>query len=1174
MPFDFNKGTPVGGGFDFNRGTPVEGEPSEMRDNSLRQLDRFTAPPKPMSAAPDVANMGQNLPKMDPVGIDLPGMEKTGLPPVPAPPVPKGLQGPPTKTFEQQMAVARYGSVPQGMDKPSSETPVQGAIRAGAGLQRGVLPPSRRNQVSPEEGVLLGRYQPKGDWRDNASDFMEGAGVALAPAAIPTMVAAPSAVPLMAASAVIQPTVEYGGEKLGIDPKTTRVLGNFLGALPIVEGGMAALRGATPKPKPRVRARYETLAPPTKSAPKPEISPAAPEPVGLPAPQSQEVIPSQTSAVPAAQAVNGRAKLADITQKVGDKVDVLPDDPDARKPIGLRPEKAGERGAVGPVTPRVKPPAPPEEQLMNFRRIRVSPDEEANLRQEVLAAAKEGGLLPKEVEPHADIVAEAKQMVGDDAAKYIGSTDIQTRAARMAMRQRMNSLNREIVEAQQRLREAGESIPETDRIRAEQDIARKEADLREYIGQWAGIRSADGRNLAMHRIMADSTWDVGYWMQKARRAQGLPPGAKLPEQVETSVRQILVKGEKAAAAGDAAGQEAAKRELAQTMAKMDESGWMETVLALRKAGLLTGVKTHLRNVGGNAMFQLMDEASRIPASIVDIALSIGSKRRTVAGADPWAVARASKQAATKGLREAGQILRSGATADDLAKMDAPRELNFQKLGKASKVINAYVNGVFRTLGAEDRIAKSYAIRRSIDAQAKIKALNEVKSGAIQGMQYAKRIRELSENPTEEMAAQAIFDADFATFNNQNLLASGIAMAKGGIKAAANKIDASQGTTAAQHAAKGLLFASDIVAPFVRTPANVAARLADYSVASPVKAAYHTFRAFKDGLTPEHQKAISLAIGRGVTGGAMMMMGYYLAADGKATGTGQLPAGQRAANEAAGRQSGSVKFGGNWNKTSMLTPGGMLVAMGATLYEQGIRSAADASKKPAEIAKIGTRSILEQPMVQGVSETIEALQDPEARGEKVIGSIAGSFVPTAVNDIGTATDKRRREITKGSFLGAVKQGVQSRVPGWRESLPERKDVFGRPLEAKKSAAINPFLSSTAKEDTDKLAREIVAQSTEVSKPRRKKDESEEEYRVRAEVTGKAMEAELRRVLRTGAYERADAAKKQDMLEKAVNRGRSSVTNIQMRMKKATPERRIAAMRRLQTQSERRLAAATR
>jgi hypothetical protein len=305
--------------------TPAEPTP-EIRQRAAAELDRFTAPPKPMSAAPDVASMGHNLPKMDPVGIDLPGMEKTGLPPVPVPPVPKGLQGPPTKTFEQQMAVARYGSVPQGMDKPSSETPVQGAIRAGAGAER--------------------LAKGKGDRRANVSDIIEGAGVALMPAAIPAMLTAPVPMAIGAAAGMAaQKGVEYGAEKLGAEPETARLLGNIAGALPIVEGGMAALRGATPKPKPRVRARYETLAPPTKSAPKPEISPAAPKPVELPAPQSQEVIPSQTSAVPAAQAVNGRAKLADITQTVGDKVDMLPDDPDARKPVVAR-VKDGERGSI------------------------------------------------------------------------------------------------------------------------------------------------------------------------------------------------------------------------------------------------------------------------------------------------------------------------------------------------------------------------------------------------------------------------------------------------------------------------------------------------------------------------------------------------------------------------------------------------------------------------------------------------------------------------------------------------------------------------------------------------------------------------------------------------------------------------------------------------------------
>jgi hypothetical protein len=1124
MAFDFNKGEPLSSGFDFSRGEPVEAAPPV----------RAPAPPPPRVASPEVG------------GRRVVGAERTGLPPVAAPPLPPGLQGAPEGPGIGERYVAmKTGRMPDPSAKEAWESPYGGVLQAGSGIER--------------------LATSKGDWRSNVSDIVEGAGAALAPTAPAAIAAAP--IPMiagMAAGIAAQKGTEFGAEKLGAEPETARLLGNIAGALPILEGGRAALRGKPkpPPPAPRVRARYEVLAPPTKSAPVSEVSAVPPglEPPAPPTPKSQEVIQ------PKAPAISERAREVSpgaMAAQVGG----------AEAPIGLRPEKAGERGAIGPTPRRTAPPKPPEEELFNFRRIRVSPTEEANLRSEVLAAAKEGGLLPKEIESHAAIVEEAKRMVGEDAAKHIGPTDIQTRAARMAMRQRMNTLNREVVEGQQKIREIGETLPPAERIKAEQEIAQKEADLREYIGEWAGIRSADGRNLAMHKIMADSTWDVGYWMQKARRAQGLPPGAQLPEATESAVRQIIVKGEKAAAAGDSATQEAAKRELAQTMAKMDESGWLETISAFRKAGLLTGLKTHARNIGGSGAFQTMEEVSRIPAAMVDIALSAFSKRRTVAGASPWAVARAGQQAATKGLREAGQILRRGATAEDLAKMDAPRELNFQKLGKASKVINAYVNGVFRTLGAEDRVFKSYAIRRSLEAQAKVKAINEVKAGAIPEMQYAKRIRELAENPTEEMGAQAIYDADFATFNNQNLLASGVNMAKTGIRSVANKIDAERGTTAAKTAADALVFASDLVAPFVKTPANVAARLADYSVAAPVKTAYHTFRMLKDGITPEHQKAVSMALGRGITGGSLMMLGYYLAADGKATGTGQVPPGQRNVNEFAGRQAGSVKVGGEWNRVTPFSPGGNLVTMGATLHEQGIRSLGDAASKPGEIAKVATRTVLEQPMVQGVSETIEALQDPEARGEKVIGSMAGSFVPTILSDVGTAMDDRRREITKGSFAGAVKQGVQSRVPGWRESLPERKDVFGKPLEAKKSAAVNPFLSSTAKEDSDKLARELVAAGVQVGKPAKKKDESDEEFEVRKAATGSAMEAELRRVVRSSIYDRSSADKKHDMLEKAADRGRNSVTQIQIRMKKATPERRINSMRRLQEQSIRRLTAAT-
>ena len=91
---------------------------------------------------------------------------------------------------------------------------------------------------------------------------------------------------------------------------------------------------------------------------------------------------------------------------------------------------------------------------------------------------------------------------------------------------------------------------------------------------------------------------------------------------------------------------------------------LETISALRKAGLLTGLKTHIKNVGGTGLFQLSEEASRVPGAIVDMVMSLKTGRRTLSGPSLQAMGRSAYESATRGRNEAWDIIKSGVKADD------------------------------------------------------------------------------------------------------------------------------------------------------------------------------------------------------------------------------------------------------------------------------------------------------------------------------------------------------------------------------------------------------------------------------------------------------------------------------------------------------------------------------
>ena len=198
---------------------------------------------------------------------------------------------------------------------------------------------------------------------------------------------------------------------------------------------------------------------------------------------------------------------------------------------------------------------------------------------------------------------------------------------------------------------------------------------------------------------------------------------------------------------------------------------LETLSAFRKAGLLTGIKTHIKNLGGNLGFALSEEATRIPAAIADLVVSPITGRRTITGPSLPAMGRSAWEAVTKGRREAWEIIKNGVSEADAARLE------LKELKSGSKVLNTYVKYVFRTLNAEDKVFSTYAYRRSLEDRARSIALTEIRAGEITRGQYGQRVRELIDQPPAALDTAAIADAEVATFTEPNRLAEAITAGK-------------------------------------------------------------------------------------------------------------------------------------------------------------------------------------------------------------------------------------------------------------------------------------------------------------------------------------------------------------------------------------------------------------
>jgi hypothetical protein len=145
--------------------------------------------------------------------------------------------------------------------------------------------------------------------------------------------------------------------------------------------------------------------------------------------------------------------------------------------------------------------------------------------------------------------------------------------------------------------------------------------------------------------------------------------------------------------------------------------------------------------------------------------------------------------------------------------------------------------------------------------------------------------------------------------------------------------------------------------------------------------------------------------------------------------------------ATGWQPYSIKVGKTWYSYGRLEPFGTAlgtVADAVELADSASDSEASALWRKAALGF--AKNITSKTFLSGLSGAIDALQDPERYGDNLIGQLAGSVVPAGVAGLARAKDETVRD-TK-----TVEATVKGRLPGVRETVMPKRDVFGQPIAA--------------------------------------------------------------------------------------------------------------------------------
>lgn len=470
----------------------------------------------------------------------------------------------------------------------------------------------------------------------------------------------------------------------------------------------------------------------------------------------------------------------------------------------------------------------------------------------------------------------------------------------------------------------------------------------------------------------------------------------------------------------------------------------DKAITVWKAGLLTSLRTHERNIVSNAINIGSELSSQAPASLADRLMSLRTGQRTIVNAP---VAGLSKGAGV-GKQLAKDQIKTGI---DTTSSNLKYNINHitWNSNKVERALKTYTESVFRPLGAEDKLFKEAARSNSLYNQAKANGVTKgLKGRALQDF-----TKKQAENPTAKMLDIAEQDAGRSTFAHDNHLAEIIKNAKAAVRRS-NK----PGSEAASAAL-------DILMPFTQVPSGVASQLYAYSPVKLMKSTYDIGKVLITG-NKDLQREAARGFGRSVIGTSVLGAGAYLASQGLMTGQPKDDA-EKAQWQSEGKQPNSVKVGDRWYPIGSIGPQAILALAGGQMVADGNNGDNAVGNLAANIGK----NLKDQTFLKGMSSALDAIDDPKRYAQSFVESQATSVIPNLVKDIARAFDPNDRQAN--GIIDRAKQGI----PGLSTSLPKKYDSFGQ--EVKNSGAlelVDLFNSSQQKDIPEAKYIDALRQAT--------------------------------------------------------------------------------------------------
>jgi hypothetical protein len=535
--------------------------------------------------------------------------------------------------------------------------------------------------------------------------------------------------------------------------------------------------------------------------------------------------------------------------------------------------------------------------------------------------------------------------------------------------------------------------------------------------------------------------------------------------------------------------------------------WKDKLYEAYLNSILSGPGTHVANIAGSLTSLSMRPFDRVGSATVDILsapLRGGQRERFFSEglADVWGMASALPDASRAFLKSAANGFVSYGS-----KVDA------QNRGESiGGMTGEIVRVPTKLLQATDEFFKAL----SRGGSRRVVALREAAEEGLTGQARLDAIAEKVRNPSPELLEKVEKEALRATFQQEP-----------------------GKWTAAILRAREAIEPFKYIAPFIKTPVNIG----------------------KEGLmrTPlgwiEHAR--ELGMGKLPKGGELSdelqrtLVGTGLAAwvatevvAGNITGGGPADPEQKRALYETGWRPYAIKIGDTYYPYNRIEPLATMLGTVADATELAdVMEEGDEKQILPKLSQGFAKTIMDKTMLQGMSEMSDALHDPGRYGEKFIASRLSAVVPSALSQVARAQDDELRQVS------GILDGLRNRVPAMgpiegRQGLNPKRTLYGDPVEQSGnfwSRLLSPSVPSEeqgtpgqiaiaeSQVDIGRLPDSITFANTKIKL-------DPDQYDRFQVVTGHHVRAMVESIASSGGFRTMTKEQQQDMLKKAVEKGR--------------------------------------